>query len=119
MGLIGTSTPQLCGQGFGPRLQRFEARIGVGQKLRRSLVGGHQLFERRRAIREPLDSLFEARQDLVKGRLRIRAQVTVAATRPRMPFTNRPASSPEKVFASSIDSLIAAFVGTRRSIVIS
>ena len=34
------------------------------------------------------------------------------AIRPRMPFTNLPESGPPNVFASSIDSLIAALIGT-------
>src|SRR2546421_1750295 len=35
-----------------------------------------------------------------------------AAMRPRMPLTNLPESGPPKVFASSIDSLMAALSGT-------
>src|SRR6267378_4490568 len=80
---------------------------------------GDELVERGGTFRKPADRLLEAREQLLEGLLRRSAQVTVAATRPRMPFTKRPASSPEKVFASSIDSLIAALVGTRRSMVIS
>src|SRR5260221_12481227 len=44
---------------------------------------------------------------------------SVAAIFPRTPLTKRPASSPEKVLASSIDSLIAALTGTSCAIAIS
>src|SRR5579875_2010940 len=46
-------------------------------------------------------------------------RVANSTTRPRTPFTNRPDSSPEKVLASSMDSLMAALTGTLRATVIS
>src|SRR4029077_2949314 len=110
---------QLCGEGVGPRLQRLETCLGVGQKPPRTFMGSHQLVERGRAVGQAGDGFLQASQQLFESWLGLVAQVTVAATRPRMPLTNRPASSPENVLASSIDSLIAALVGTRRSIVIS
>ncbi len=94
-----------------------ETRLRLGQQPDRPIVGRHELVQRRAAVRERADRGFQVGQNVVKlGRLH---QVAVAATRPRMPLTKRPASSPEKVFASSIDSLIAALVGTLRSIAIS
>jgi len=111
--------PQLCGERLGLGSQGFQPLLGLGQQPGPALMGGDELVERSRAIRQPADRLLQARQQLLESWLGLSAQVTVAAIRPRMPFTKRPASSPENVFASSIDSLIAAFVGTRRSMVIS
>ncbi len=111
--------PQLCGEVFGPGLQGLEAGLRLRQQAGGTLVRGDQLVERSRAVGEPPDRVLEARQQLLEGGLGLGVQLTDAATRPRMPFTKRPASSPENVFASSIDSLIAALVGTRLSIVIS
>src|SRR4029077_7647855 len=118
-GLVGTSTPQLCGERIRPGFQRLQASFRLRQEPGGAFVRGDELVERGRAFGEPADGLLEARQQLVEAGLRLRAQLTVAATRPRMPLTKRPASSPEKVLASSIDSLMAALGGTRRSIVIS
>src|SRR2546421_28223 len=82
-----------------------------------AVVRRHELLQRRRPVSELPNRPLELRQQIVQtARF---AQVAVAATRPRTPFTNRPASSPEKVFASSIDSLMAALVGTLRSTAIS
>src|SRR5216683_5624663 len=114
-----SSRAQLCGEGLRLCLEGLEPGFGVGQQPPGPFMRGNQLVEWGRAIGEPADRLLEARQQLFERGLGLRAQVTVAATRPRIPLTKRPASSPEKVLASSIDSLIAALVGTRRSIVIS
>src|SRR6266849_5492676 len=111
--------PQLCGEGLGLGSQRVEPGFGFDQQPCSALMGGHELIERGRPIGQPANRLLEARHQLLERRLGLGAQVTVAATRPRMPLTNRPASSPENVLASSIDSLIAALVGTLRSMVIS
>src|SRR5438477_357769 len=86
-----------------------------GLLARRAPVRGDQLLERRRAVGEPADRLLEPVEH-VQLQLAL-AHVAPAATLPRMPLTNRPASSPEKVLASSMDSLMAAFVGTCRSTV--
>src|ERR1700686_4301257 len=97
-------------------LQPGQARLGLGQQLERLLVGSHQLLQRSGSAGKPRHRPLEVGQELVETTL---AHVAVAATRPRMPLTKRPASSPENVLASAIDSLIAALVGTRRSIAIS
>src|SRR5690349_20718531 len=80
-------------------------------------MGGDELVQRRRAVGQLRDGRLEVGEQVVENRGL--TQVAVAATRPRIPFTKRLASSPENVFASSIDSLIASLVGTRRSIAIS
>src|SRR6266852_4556351 len=100
--------PQLCGEGLGLGSQRVEPGFGFDQQPCSALMGGHELIERGRPIGQPANRLLEARHQLLERRLGLGAQVTVAATRPRMPLTNRPASSPENVLASSIDSLIAS-----------
>src|SRR6266404_2880017 len=82
-------------------------------RLFQQLLGADQLLERCVRVRKPGDRPLQSVQNV--GRLG--AHAVAAATRPRMPFTNRPASSPEKVLASSIDSLIAAFGGTFLSMV--
>ena len=106
----------------GPALEPVEIRLGRSEKAQRALVRGDQLFERCGASCELVDRLLEAGKQLLEphGRdRRVLAQIVVAATLPRMPLTKRPASSPENVLASSMDSLIAALVGTWRSIAIS
>src|SRR5260370_4081596 len=113
------SRSQFCRERIGPCLQGIQAGLGLGQEPAGLFVGGDELVERSGAVGQPADSLLEAYQPLLERRLGLRAPLPVAAARPRMPLTKRPASSPEKVLASSIDSLIAALVGTRRSIVIS
>src|SRR4029077_16099596 len=116
-------------------LQLIETRLCLGQDADGSLVGGHELLERRGACRELRDGLLERREQVLErsgfdgtlgsGPVQFASGAATApgalimATRPRMPFTKRPASSPEKVLASSIDSFMAAFVGTWRSIAIS
>jgi len=116
--------------GIGDELRKF-----VGEDAERALVGGHELVKRGGTARELGDGLLEGSQQVLEpgslDRVLNAGQVqfasgavtapgaVVATTRPRMPFTKRPASSPEKVLASSIDSLMAAFVGTWRSIAIS
>src|SRR6266567_5255457 len=97
-------------------LQLRKASLRLGEQPRRPLMCLYEVVEGRRPLGQNGDRLLELGQDLVESAL---AQVAVAATRPRMPLTNRPASSPEKVLASSIDSLMAAFVGTFLSIAIS
>src|SRR6202521_3350678 len=86
---------------------------------------GDQLLERSGAAGQLGDGLLEGGEQLLEACSVDRmicvclVQDAVAATRPRMPLTKRPASSPENVLASSIDSLMAALVGTWRSIAIS
>src|SRR5712692_3071911 len=111
-----TSLRQQFCRGVGASFQLSQAGLRLGQKLDPNPVRGDEILQRRGAVGELRDRLLEVGDQLVQSAL---AQVAVAATRPRMPLTKRPASSPEKVFASSIDSLIAALVGTRRSIAIS
>src|SRR6202521_1657302 len=60
---------------------------------------------RRRPSRNPSDRSQPFPSPFAAGWWRISAS---AAIRPRMPFTNLPESGPPKVFASSIDSLMAA-----------
>ena len=115
----------------GARFQHLQPPFGFAKQARRTLMGGNQLVEGRRALGEQRDGALEAGKQRLKaeclGALALarklqlfgRFHVTLAATLPRMPFTNLPASSPEKVLASSIDSLMAALVGTCRSMVIS
>ena len=80
-------------------------------------MGRDQVVEWGRPVRQLAHRRLEVGEKVVElARL---TQIAVAATLPRMPLTKRPASSPEKVLASSIDSLIAALVGTLRSIAIS
>src|SRR5260370_35820341 len=120
---------------MGAGLQLVEARLGFREDPDRALVGRYELLEWRGTARELCDrllegckQLFEARRfdrRLCAGRAQFASGAVtapgavVATTRPRIPFTNRPASSPEKALASSIDSLVAAFVGTCRSMAIS
>lgn len=115
--------------------QHVEARLSLREDPNRALVGRHELLERRGSARELSDGLLERGEQLLERRGFDEAVwadlvqfasgavtapgAVVAATRPSMPFTKRPDSSPEKVLASSIDSLMAAFVGTWRSIAIS
>ena len=110
------------GDRVGPPFELLEIRLGFGEKAQRALVSGDQLVERCGASGELANRLLEAGKQLLEphGRdRRVLAQIVVAATLPRMPLTKRPASSPENVLASSMDSLIAALVGTWRSIAIS
>ena len=106
---------------FGARFEGIEAPFGFGQQAGSTLMCSDELVQRRRAVCQLGNRAFELGKDLLEGCVRGfgRAQVTLAAMRPRMPLTNLPASSPEKVLASSIDSLIAALVGTCLSMVIS
>jgi hypothetical protein len=115
------SLGQLSGESLGARLQGLQSLLGVRQKAGGALVGGHELIQGRRAVGQLRDRLLEPREGFLEAGtgLLLWAQTTLAATRPRIPLTKRPASSPEKVFASSIDSLMAALVGTCLSIVIS
>ena len=122
---------ELVGSGF----QLVEAQLGFREEAHRSLVSRHKLLERRGAARELCDRLLERGEQILETRGLERTlssgavqfasgAVTtpgalMAATRPRMPFTKRPDSSPENVLASSMDSLMAALVGTWRSIAIS
>src|SRR5215472_11193417 len=73
-------------------------------------------------IGEPADQHLQPVQDGVQARwlraLRLHV-ATVSATLPRMPFTNRLDSSPPKVLASPMDSLIAARIGILRATAIS
>src|SRR5205823_3501227 len=103
---------QLSAEVLDPSPQSLQLLLRLAQQLERQLVGADQLLQRRVRFRKAGDRPLQAVQDV--GRLR--AHAMAEATRPRMPFTNRPASSPEKVLASSIDSLIAAFGGTCLSI---
>src|SRR5439155_13999811 len=113
----GTSLGQQSSGLLSARFQIGQARLGVGQQPDRSLVCRNQLIQGRRPLRKLAHGGFELREKIVE--LPDLTQVAVAATRPRIPLTNLPESSPEKVLASSMDSLIAALVGTLRSMAIS
>src|SRR5438270_7463570 len=86
--------------------QAREVRVGLVQQLQGLLVRRNERLQRCRGVGQPLDRLLEA-FDRVSRPYRHDA---AAATRPSTPLTNRPASSPENVLASSIDSLMAALV---------
>src|SRR5260370_36697059 len=88
----------------------------LAEQAHRPLMSGDQIIQWCRAVGQLGDGRFEVGEQAVEDR-RL-TQVAVAATRPRMPFTKRPDSSPEKDLASSIDSLIAALGGAWRSIAI-
>ena len=97
-------------------LQFSESGLDLREQPQRPLVGGDELFERGGTVGQLADRALElAEQGIEVGR----GHVAVAATRPRIPLTKRPASSPENVLARSMDSLMAAFVGTLRSMAIS
>ena len=124
-----------AGNLVGATFQLVETGLRLGEDPDRPLMGCNQLLERRCAARELGDGLLETCEELLEpngldgtgaaGLVQFASGAVtapgavVATTRPRMPFTKRPDSSPEKVLASSIDSLMAAFVGTWRSIAIS
>src|SRR6266581_708145 len=110
---VGTPSRQLSAEVLDSGPQSLQLLLRLVQQLQRKRVGADELFQRRVRVRKAGDRPLQAVQNV--GRLG--AHAMAEATRPRMPFTNRPASSPEKVLASSIDSLIAAFGGTCLSIV--
>src|SRR5258706_1105788 len=91
------------------------AQLGLGlvEQLQRLGVRRHQVVQRRSAVGKSLDHLLQPVHDVGWAG----AHDAAAATLPRMPLMNLPASSPEKVLASSMDSLMAALVGTCRSTV--
>ena len=120
---------------IGASFQLVETRLGLAEDADSALVSRDQLLEGSRTTRQLGYGLLEGREQILEacsvdwtsgtGLAQIASGAVsapvavVAATRPRMPFTKRPASSPENVLASSIDSLIAALVGTWRSMAIS
>src|SRR5439155_4958304 len=110
---IEMSRLQLSAEVLDPGPQILQLLLRLVQQLERQPVGADQLLQRRIRVRKAGDRPLQAVQNV--GRLR--AHAMAEATRPRMPFTNLPASSPAKVLASSIDSLIAAFGGTCLSMV--
>ena len=84
------------------------------------LVGDHELLESKAAVGETAQVALGAVEHRIDGpRLAILTQLgdTAEAIFPSTPFTKRPASSPLNVFASSIDSLMAARGGTLRAMV--
>src|SRR2546429_269864 len=108
---------EAVGGGLEPALR------GLDQAPRRLVVGDPPLERGGRGGqpgRPPLQPL----QQLVQPWRRTLLQAAypraaVSATLPRMPLTNRPDSSPAKVLASSIDSLMAARTGVSRANAIS
>jgi hypothetical protein len=104
----------------------LQAHLGRRQQPPGLLVVGDRLIERCRRIGEALEGGLQAVQELIQGWAPVvprgnlgSPHATISATFPSTPFTKRPDSSPENVLASSMDSLIAAFTGTLRAIVIS
>src|SRR2546421_2921358 len=87
---------QFC-RGVGASLELDQPRLRLGQQSDRDLMRRHEIVERSRAVGELPYRLLQVGEQVVESAL---AQVAVAATRPRMPLTKRPASSPENVLAS-------------------
>ena len=114
----------------------LEANAGIGEAERHRLEAGAFVLESQVAVSLPrnlairdlaLDpDILQARlvgKDLLEELGQVTdaqdihgvppaARGTCITMRPRTPLTKRPASSPPKVLASSIDSFIAAFTGT-------
>src|SRR6266568_3382916 len=83
---------QLC-RSVGAGFELRQSRLGFGEQPDGDLVRPHQIFQRRGAVGELCYRLLEVGEQVVESTL---AQVAVAATRPRMPLTNRPACHPRR-----------------------